>query len=146
MGTTSTVMLLVPQGAVLAHVGDSRAYRLRSGRFEQLTFDHSLVWELKRAGQLPEGKDAEKVPKNVITRSLGPNPTVQVDLEGPLPVQPGDAYLLCSDGLWNDVAKEEMVEIIEGTASPQDACDRLIDKACERGVEDNITVLMAKIH
>jgi PPM family protein phosphatase len=99
MGTTTTALVLLPQGAVVAHVGDSRAYRLRGNRLEQLTFDHSLVWEMRASGQTVEGQVPDYIPKNVITRSLGPNPAVHVDLEGPFPVAVGDKYLLCSDGL-----------------------------------------------
>ena len=99
MGTTATTLLLLPAGALVAHVGDSRAYRLRGNRIEQLTFDHSLVWEMQASGQMPEGQVPAFIPKNIITRSLGPNPAVQVDLEGPYPVEAGDTFLLCSDGL-----------------------------------------------
>ena len=83
MGTTATTLVLLPAGALVAHVGDSRAYRVRGNRIEQLTFDHSLVWEMQAAGQLPNGEVPGYISKNIITRSLGPNPTVQVDLEGP---------------------------------------------------------------
>ena len=71
---------------MVAQVGDSRAYRLRGEQFEQLTFDHSLVWEMRAAGQLPGDQVPEYIPKNVITRSLGPSPAVQVDIEGPFPL------------------------------------------------------------
>ena len=100
MGTTSSVLVLLPQGALVAHIGDSRIYRLRGDKLQQLTFDHSLQWELKASGAVKEGADlAAIVPKNVITRSLGPNPNVQIDLEGPHPMEVGDIFLLCSDGL-----------------------------------------------
>src|SRR5262249_12327699 len=100
MGTTGSVLVLLPQGAMAAHIGDSRIYRLRGNTISQRTFDDRLQWELKASGQLPAGADVTAiVPKNVITRSLGPNPTVQIDLEGPHPVAIGDVYLLCSDGL-----------------------------------------------
>jgi len=144
MGTTSTALLLLPQGAVLAHVGDSRAYRLRDGRIEQLTFDHSLVWELRAAGQLPEGEGAEKVPKNVITRSLGPNAQVQVDLEGPFPIEPGDSFLLCSDGLSGQVEDEELGMIL-ASMPPDEAVQVLVDLANLRGGPDNITVIVVRV-
>ena len=83
MGTTCSCLLLLPDGAMAAHVGDSRVYRLRGHTIEQLTFDHSLVWEMAAAGQATEEDVPAYVPKNVITRSLGPHPTVKVDLEGP---------------------------------------------------------------
>ena len=142
MGTTTTVLALLPYGALLAHVGDSRAYRLRGNRFEQLTFDHSLVWEMRAAGQL-QGQVPDFVPKNVITRSLGPNPKVQVDLEGPLPVAPGDTFLMCSDGLSGPVKDEELGMIL-GSMPPAEAVRALVDLANLRGGPDNITVIVAK--
>src|SRR5207237_1071963 len=84
-----SALLLLPRGAIVAHVGDSRVYRLRGAQLDQLSFDHSLVWELTAAGQVAAGNPA--IPRNIITRSLGPNPDVEVDLEGPFPVTPGDA-------------------------------------------------------
>ena len=142
MGTTTTVLVLLPYGALLAHVGDSRAYRLRGNRLEQLTFDHSLVWEMRAAGQL-QGQVPDYVPKNVITRSLGPNPKVQVDLEGPHPVLPGDTFLMCSDGLSGPVKDEEMGMIL-GSMPPAEAVRALVDLANLRGGPDNITVIVAK--
>ena len=73
MGTTCSVLVLLPDAAIVAHVGDSRVYRLRGGKLEQLTFDHSLVWEMMAAGQMPRGEVASFIPKNIITRSLGPH-------------------------------------------------------------------------
>jgi len=143
MGTTSTALLLLPRGAVVAHVGDSRAYRLRDGRIEQLTFDHSLVWELRAAGQLPDD-GAERVPKNVITRSLGPNPQVQIDLEGPFPIQPGDSFLLCSDGLTGQVEDDELGMIV-ASMPPDEAAAVLVDLANLRGGPDNITVIVVRV-
>ena len=89
MGTTASVLALLPQGALVAHVGDSRVYRLRGQRLDQLTFDHSLVWEMSAAGQVPKDALPGFVPKNIITRSLGPHAEVQVDLEGPFPLGSG---------------------------------------------------------
>ena len=83
MGTTCSCLVLLPQGALVAHIGDSRVYRLRGDLLEQLTFDHSLVWEMAAAGQMSEADVPAYIPKNVITRSLGPHPTVHVDIEGP---------------------------------------------------------------
>ncbi len=142
MGTTCSALTLLPQGAVIAHIGDSRIYRLRQGTLEQLTFDHSLVWEMRAAGQL-EGNDLESsLPKNVITRSLGPNPTVKIDLEGPFPVQPGDCFLLCSDGLTGPVEDDELGQIM-GLLPPHDAVQFLVDLSNLRGGPDNITVIIA---
>jgi len=144
MGTTSTVLLLLPQGAVLGHVGDTRAYRLRGNRFEQLTFDHSLVWEMRAAKKIPENEIPQYVPKNIITRSLGPNHTVRIDLEGPFPLRVGDTFLLCSDGLSGPVADEEIGTVLQ-CLPPQKAVRALIDLANLRGGPDNITVIVVRI-
>lgn len=144
MGTTSTVLLLLPQGALVAHVGDSRAYRLRGNRLDQLTFDHSLIWEMRAAGQLANDELHDYIPKNIITRSLGPGPDVQVDLEGPFPIAPGDTFLLCSDGLSGQVEDEEIGAIL-GAMSPAEAVHALVDLANLRGGPDNITVIVARV-
>jgi protein phosphatase len=145
MGTTCSILTLLPQGAVLAHIGDSRVYRLRRGLLEQLTFDHSLVWEMRAAGQLPEGSQlASVVPKNVITRSLGPNANVKVDVEGPFPVEVGDTFLLCSDGLSGQIADEELGPLL-ANLPPREAARALVDLANLRGGPDNITVIVAQV-
>ena len=110
-------------------MGDSRAYRLRGSRIEQLTFDHSLVWEMRASGQFPGGELPSYVTKNIITRSLGPSPTVQVDLEGPDPVEAGDVFLLCSDGLSGQVRDDE-IGLILGCLPLEDAVRALVDVAC----------------
>ena len=120
MGTTCSALVLLPQQAIVAHVGDSRVYRLRGGELEQLTFDHSLVWEMMAAGQMPRGDVANFIPKNIITRSLGPHADVQVDLEGPFPLEPGDTFLLCSDGLSGQV-KDEELGVLLAALSPSEA-------------------------
>ena len=133
------------RGAIAGHVGDSRIYRLRDHTIGQLTFDHSLQWELRASGQLPEGADISAVvPKNVITRSLGPNPTVQIDLEGPHPIAAGDVYLLCSDGLTGRVEDQELGAIL-ASLPPNEAAHALVDLANLRGGPDNVTVLIAKV-
>jgi PPM family protein phosphatase len=145
MGTTASVLVLLPQGAVVGHVGDSRAYRMRGDCLEQLSFDHSLQWELRAAGSVAGGSDAAiRVPKNVITRSLGPNPSVAIDLEGPFPLEVGDAFLLCSDGLSGQVTDEEIGPILAHLPPPE-AARVLVDLANLRGGPDNITVVVAKV-
>jgi PPM family protein phosphatase len=139
------VLVLLPQGAIAAHVGDSRVYRLRGDTISQLTFDHSLQWELRASGQMPEGTDISAVvPKNVITRSLGPNANVQIDLEGPHPIEPGDVYLLCSDGLTGRVEDEEIGAIL-ASLGPTEAAQALVDLANLRGGPDNVTVLIGQV-
>jgi protein phosphatase len=145
MGTTCSSLLLLPQGAIVGHVGDSRVYRVRGPRVEQLSFDHSLQWELKATGQLPPGVDISgAVPKNVITRSLGPGAHVQVDLEGPLPIEMGDRYLLCSDGLTGKVEDDE-IGVVLNSMMPPEAARLLVDLANLRGGPDNITCLVAQV-
>ena len=94
MGTTCTSLVLCSQGAVIGHVGDSRAYRIRGDRIDQLTFDHSLHWELMRQGRMRPDDVFMHESRHVITRSLGPEPKVQIDIEGPYPMFPGDVYVL----------------------------------------------------
>lgn len=144
MGTTASTLALLPIGALIAHVGDSRVYRIREGRIEQLTFDHSLVWELVRRNHLKLEQAQRAVPRNVITRSLGPDPQVEVDIEGPLPILPGDVYLLCSDGLSGPVHDHEL-GAFAAHFHPNDACQYLLHLANLRGGHDNITVVLARV-
>ncbi len=146
MGTTLDTLVILPQGALIAHVGDSRVYRLRDECLEQLTFDHSLVWEMRAAGHLPENEEdvPSFIPRNVITRSMGPNPDVQVDIEGPFPIHPGDTFLLCSDGLTGRVNDTEIGQILDSLAS-EEAAQALIHLANLRGGPDNITVVIARV-
>ncbi len=144
MGTTCSCLVLLPQGALVAHIGDSRVYRLRGDLLEQLTFDHSLVWEMAAAGQMSEADVPAYIPKNVITRSLGPHPTVHVDLEGPFSAQTGDKFLICSDGLSGPVNDEELGAILR-CLEPQEAADTLVDLANLRGGPDNISVIVAQV-
>ncbi len=144
MGTTCSTLLLMPEGALIAHVGDSRVYRIRGGRIDQLSFDHSLAWELVRRNHLSVEQASKAVPRNVITRSLGPDPSVEVDIEGPHPVEAGDVFLLCSDGLSGPVEDPEL-GAFGGNFHPDDACRYLLHLANIRGGHDNITVVIARI-
>jgi protein phosphatase len=145
MGTTCTALTLLPQGAVVAHIGDSRVYRLRKGRLEQMTFDHSLVWEMRASGHLNvDNESALAIPKNVITRSLGPYPEVKVDLEGPFPVEVGDVFLVCSDGLTGQVSDNELGPIL-AHLPPKQAAQVLVDISNLRGGPDNITLIIAQV-
>ncbi|MCA9261596.1 MAG: serine/threonine-protein phosphatase [Planctomycetales bacterium] len=143
MGTTCSCLLLLPEGAVAAHVGDSRVYRLRNAQLEQLTFDHSLVWEMGAAAQATEEQVPAYVPRNVITRSLGPHPVVKVDVEGPLPTLRGDRFLLCSDGLTGPLTPELIGMVIHALA-PGDAAQTLVDLANLLGGPDNISVIVVE--
>ncbi len=144
MGTTADVLLLLPEGALVGHVGDSRVYRLRDHVYEQLTFDHSLLWEITRSGRIAKEKYPSQIPKNVITRSLGPVQRLTVDLEGPFPIQAGDTFLLCSDGLSGQIEDDEMGQILS-LFSPAEAAEALVNIANMRGGPDNITVVIANV-
>lgn len=144
MGTTTSALVLLPQGAIVGHVGDSRVYRLRGNQLEQLTFDHSVVWELKAAAKASGAEIPANIPKNYITRSLGHDATVQADLEGPFPLQQGDTFLLCSDGLSGPVEDEE-IGVMMSCLSPQETVQVLVDLANLRGGPDNVTVIVARV-
>ncbi len=144
MGTTVSVLTLLPEGAVVGHVGDSRVYQLHNDRLFQLTFDHSLVWEMQAAGEVTdETARSGVIPKNVITRSLGPNAAVQIDLEGPFPIQKGDRFLLCSDGLSGQISDEEIGAILR-TLEPKYAAQLFVDLSNLRGGPDNITAIVVE--
>lgn len=143
MGTTCSALLLLPEGAMIAHVGDSRVYRVRDSSIQQLTFDHSLVWEMRAAGQV-RGNSETSIPRNVITRCLGPHPDVDVDIEGAFNVSKGDAFLLCSDGLTGKISDAEIGTIVRNL-EPEAAADFLIHLANLRGGSDNITVIVVRV-
>ncbi|QDT69577.1 Putative protein phosphatase 2C-type [Planctomycetes bacterium MalM25] len=144
MGTTCSCLVITQGAALVGHVGDSRVYRLRDGVLEQLTFDHSLVWEMAAASNVSEDKVPSCIPKNVITRSLGPHETVIVDLEGPHPLKPGDIFLICSDGL-TGVVDDTLAGGVLGTMDPDEAAQTLVDLANLRGGPDNISVVVARV-
>jgi len=144
MGTTASSLVLVPEGAIVAHVGDSRVYRLRQSVLEQLTFDHSLVWEMEASMQLTGGVVGEGIPRNVITRSLGPHESVEVDVEGPFSIEHGDRFLICSDGLTGLVEDTEIGVLID--CLPEELATRaLVDLANLRGGPDNVTVIIVRV-
>lgn len=142
MGTTLSAMLLSPRGAVLAQVGDSRIYRIRDDRAEQLTEDHTLVnWQLRQGLITPEDARTSRQ-RNVITRAVGNREYVQVDLIE-TDVRLGDQFLLCSDGLHGYLRPEEIPE--EVRAGGQAAVDNLVRLANERGGKDNITAVLVEV-
>jgi len=143
MGTTCSCLLMLAGTALVAHVGDSRVYRLRDGRLEQLTFDHSLVWEMAAASQTTADQMPDCIPKNVITRSLGPRDQVNVDLEGPYELADDDAFLICSDGL-TGVVEDELIGALLGAMPLEEAAQTLIDLANLRGGPDNITIAVSR--
>ncbi len=144
MGTTAVVLALGPKGAVAGHVGDSRLYRIRREQIDQLTFDHSLEWELIRHGRMKPNDQLLPEIKHVITRSIGPEPEVEPEVEGPFPVWAGDTFLLCSDGL-SGLVKDAEIGAIAKHLPPSDACRLLVNLSNQRGGPDNITVIIAQV-
>jgi protein phosphatase len=134
----------------LGHVGDSRCYRRRRGKLEQLTHDHSLVEEQLRAGQITAAQAARSPMRNLITRAIGSQATVEAEIQSHRP-QPNDVYLLASDGLTHEVEDEEISKILAAIPKPPTAksltaaCEALITAANRNGGRDNITVLLVAV-
>jgi serine/threonine protein phosphatase PrpC len=144
MGTTLTAAYLDDSELAIAHVGDSRAYLFRDGQLKRLTQDHSLVEELKARGKLTEEQAAEHPQRSIITRALGPEPTVEVDTWN-YPVKAGDVLLLCSDGLTSMLSEDRVAAILNDADTLQHAAQSLIDEANEAGGRDNITVVLFRL-
>jgi protein phosphatase len=146
MGTTITAALvdLDAEEVAIGHVGDSRAYRLRDGKFEQLTRDHSLVEEMRRKGQLTDAQAEDHPQRSIITRALGPEPEVEVDLRT-VPALAGDVFLICSDGLTTMLDDEKIAHVLGRATSLQSAVKALVDEANRAGGRDNITVVLFRL-
>ena len=142
MGTTISSVFINGDVMSLAHVGDSRIYRIRGERLEQLTTDHSLVEEQLRRGLITEAEAAESKHKNVITRALGAEETIEIDADEEVLLD-RDKILLCTDGLTDMVEDEEILRmILRNGNDPQKACEELVDVANGKGGIDNITVVL----
>lgn len=151
MGTTVVAMAVLPVESAsdpvqlgLANVGDSRVYMYQDGELEQVSVDHSLVDELVRAGQLTPEEARSHPQRNVVTRALGADMAVEVDT-WVLPALPGQRYLLCSDGLINEVANPAVQEVLAEMSDPETAASELVELANESGGRDNISVLIVDI-
>jgi PPM family protein phosphatase len=145
MGTTCTLVYIDGPRAHVAHVGDSRAYRLRDGHLEQLTEDHTLVARMVKEGKIP-AEEAERHPqRNIVTRVLGAASEISVDLLA-IDLDDGDRLLLCSDGLNSMVDRGDIEAVLERERDPQRAADALVELANEAGGEDNTTVLVIDVH
>ncbi len=143
MGTTMTVIWEDEARVILGHVGDSRAYRMRNGKIELISQDHSMVAELLRAGLLTPEQARHHHYRNVITRALGSAPEITVDTRA-LDKRRGDKYLICSDGLYEYVSEEEMQDILLRTPL-EEAADRFIDLALAGGGRDNVSLVLAEV-
>ena len=145
MGTTLVVMLFYDNRFTVAHVGDSRLYRLRRGDLEQVTVDHSLIQELIDRGFYTPQEARRSANRNIVTRALGIAPEVEYDLQEEVAIQ-GDIFLLCSDGL-NDMLEDQDIAALIGDAETdlQAACKRLVDAANDCGGKDNVSVMLARV-
>ncbi len=144
MGTTLTAAMLRDDEVSLGHVGDSRAYLFRDGELKRLTKDHSLVEELRRQGRLTEEQAEEHPQRSIITRALGPEPSVNVDTMT-FPARDGDVYLLCSDGLTTMVSDDEIRRILSESKSLRSAVSTLVEAANRGGGRDNITAVAFRV-
>ena len=142
MGTTTIALCVHGEHALFAHVGDSRAYLVRGELIQQISEDHSLVNEQIKAGMITPEEAKHSRYKNIITRSVGFEEEVQVDVMG-IVAEPGDFFILCSDGLANLVEDKEIREVVHSVPL-EEAPKKLIEIANERGGDDNITVIVVK--
>jgi PPM family protein phosphatase len=144
MGTTCTAAVVANGRVGLAHVGDSRCYLIRRGEMKQLTDDHSLLMEQIRHGLVSKDDEAAHAGQNILTRSLGTEPDVRIDM-AEHPLFPGDMLLLCSDGLGKELTDGQVLQIVNETPEPEGLTRRLIDAANAAGGRDNITVVAARV-
>jgi len=145
MGTTVVALLLCADGrAWVAHAGDSRLYRIRGGRLEALTEDHSVVALMVREGLIQPDEARDHPKKNQIMRALGVQGDIDIDV-APVEVRPKDSYLLCSDGLYGMLPDEDLRRIAEAAPDPETAVAWLVDAANQSGGTDNITAMLVRI-
>ncbi|MFZ0213632.1 MAG: Stp1/IreP family PP2C-type Ser/Thr phosphatase [Candidatus Acidiferrales bacterium] len=143
MGATAVAVMVCGERMSIAHVGDSRAYRLRNGELERLTQDHSFIAEQVRHGLMNEQDAANSNLQNVLLRALGAEAEVEVEASEEL-LMDGDTILLCSDGLTHELTDAQIAGALGDTEDPQEAADRLVDLANQAGGEDNITVIVIR--
>lgn len=150
MGTTVVALLLTPDKAICAHVGDSRIYQLRQGKILHRTYDHSHVFELVKAGLITEEQARLSEKSNIITRGLGIRETVDIDIADNLSYQKGDRFLLCTDGIWGAVPENELVEMVSQKLDIETVVSQLVYKIDAIGFEsggrhDNLTAALVEI-
>jgi protein phosphatase len=143
MGTTLVVGVFQDERLLIGHIGDSRCYRLRGDEFTQITRDHSLLQEQIDAGLITPEQAATSMNKNLVTRALGVEDSVPLEVNEHR-VEPGDVYLMCSDGLSDMVDDDTLAQLLRSNSSLHDAAAQLIDKANANGGRDNISVLLAR--
>ncbi len=143
MGTTLTGALLLGERCYVAHVGDSRLYTYGPEGLRCRTRDHSMVARLLEMGQISAEEARHHPKRNYLYQSVGQQETLEVEIASLL--LDGSHLLLCSDGLWGSLTDEEIVSILQSTDDPQEACDRLVERANEAGGEDNISVIVVAL-
>ncbi|WP_282941725.1 Stp1/IreP family PP2C-type Ser/Thr phosphatase [Paenibacillus sp. RC67] len=141
MGTTVVTVLADEQTVVIGHIGDSRAYRFSGGAIEQVTEDHSLVNELVKSGQITREEATHHPRRNVLTRALGTEATIEVDIQDFI-WNNGDVLLICSDGLSSLVSREQLLTLVNGLEPLEEKAQLLVNEALEAGGDDNITVVL----
>jgi serine/threonine protein phosphatase PrpC len=141
MGTTVTVAIADSERVVIGHIGDSRAYFINHDEFSQITEDHTLVNELVKTGQITPEEASMHPRRNVLTRALGTDADVEVDISN-ISWGMGDMLLLCSDGLSNLVPAEDLLRTVRGDGTLDEKVDRLVEYALNAGGDDNITVVL----
>lgn len=144
MGATVVALQFFADRVSVAHVGDSRAYRLRGGEFLQLTDDHSLVAQQVREGHMTEAEAESSPLKNVLMRALGVDETVEAEVDEEIAME-GDTYLLCSDGLTRELSDGQIAAVLTEMTDAQSAADQLIDLANLAGGGDNITAIVVRV-
>jgi len=145
MATTIVAVHVRGDVATIGHVGDSRAYRIdQRGIIRQETLDHSIVAEEVRAGRMTEEEAAVHPSRNIISRALGAEPSVEIDLKTIL-IEPGSSFLLCTDGITRHVANDEITNILKNGSEAAVSCGKLKDLCFERGAEDNLTAVVVKV-
>lgn len=143
MGTTMVALVTRDRHAWLLNIGDSRGYRLRKGNLEQITLDHSLVEEQVRLGRMSRVEALRSPLRNVITRALGTQNRVTPDIFE-MDAEPGDLFLLCTDGLTRELSDRDIEAILLSNLSLEEACNRLVEDAKKAGGHDNITCLLIR--
>jgi len=144
MGATLAAARIDGERVTIAHVGDSRIYRLRSGEFEQLTRDHSFVAEQMQHGRMTAEEASSSALQSVLIRAIGIEPEVDVDVNEELLME-GDTLLLCSDGLTRELSDEQIAGVLDESDDAQEAADALVDLAKRAGGGDNITVIVVRL-
>ena len=144
IGSTVVALLIRGEHAVCLWAGDSRMYRYREGKLEQISQDHALVEELVERGVLTREQAVDHPHGNLVTRAVGAADKLFLDVEI-IPIQPGDLFILCSDGLEKEIAEQEASKF-DGLPSPSQVCRRLLDRALAHGARDNVTVVSVAIH